>query len=78
MRRAKLQGKTLTAYIEEILEREVSRPPMEDVIARIKARRPVLPRGAPSAAELIREVRREMEEDWDRSFSTRRPSSSSS
>jgi len=38
VRRARLQGKTLTAYVQEILEREVGRPPAEEVFARIKAR----------------------------------------
>lgn len=72
MRRARLQGQTLTAYLEDLLEREVSRPPVTDVLARIEARRPLLPRDGASGAATIREVRREMEEDWDRLFSTRR------
>jgi plasmid stability protein len=38
VRRARLEGKTLTAYVQEILEREVGRPPAEEVFARIKAR----------------------------------------
>lgn len=38
VRRARLEGKTLTAYVQEILEREVGRPPGEEVFARIKAR----------------------------------------
>ena len=38
VRRARLSGKTLTGYIQGILEREVERPPAEDVFARIKAR----------------------------------------
>ena len=71
MRRAKLKGMTLTAYIEEILEREVARPPAEEVFARIKARRArrSLPPGR-SAAELIREDRQEREARWERLFST--------
>ena len=72
MRRAQLQGQTLTAYLEEILEREVARPPIADVLARIEARRPLLPRDGPSGSRTSREVRREMEEDWDRLFSTPR------
>ena len=31
MRRAKARGQTLTDYIEELLEREVSRPPAWEV-----------------------------------------------
>jgi len=38
VRRARLAGKTLTAYVQDILEREVGRPPAEEVFARIKAR----------------------------------------
>ncbi len=73
VRRAKLRGKTLTSYIEDILEREVSRPDPEEVFARIKSRRPI-PLGKP-AAEIIRGIRDEEEEWWDQWWSTRRPSS---
>jgi hypothetical protein len=76
VRRSKLAGKTLTAYIEEILEREVERPPADEVFGRIKSRRPI-PLGAP-AADLIREEREEMERKWDRLWPTPRPSQSSS
>ncbi len=42
-RRARLAGKSLTAYIQEILEREVARPPAEEFWAgfreRVKGRR---------------------------------------
>jgi len=56
MRRAKKRGLTLTDYIEEILDREVSRPPADEVFERIRGRSPVnLPI---SAAEMIREERR--------------------
>ncbi len=82
MRRAKASKMTLTAYVEQILEREVAREQLEEVVARIKARRVLLPKGGPSPAETVREVRREMEEEWrrkdERSSSTRRRSSSSS
>ncbi len=37
LRRAKARGVPLTRYLEEILEREVSRPPREEVFARIRA-----------------------------------------
>jgi plasmid stability protein len=56
VRRAKRRGKTLTDYIEEILEREVSRPPAEEVFERIAGRRPV--ELGKSAAEMLREERR--------------------
>lgn len=56
-RRAKARGQTLTAYIEEILEREVSRPTKEEVFAQIRNRPPIV-LDAP-AAEIIREARRE-------------------
>ncbi len=44
VRRARLRGQTLTDYIQEILEREVARPPMAEVRARIAGR---------SAVELV-------------------------
>ena len=58
-RRAKAAGKTLTVYIEEILEREVARPPREEVLRRIRSRAAV-DLGRP-AAELIREDREALE-----------------
>jgi antitoxin FitA len=54
-RRARARGQTLTDYIQEILEREVSRPPAAEVFQRISARPPVK-LGRP-AAELIHEER---------------------
>jgi len=38
VRRARLSGKTLTAYVQDVLEREVGRPPAEEVFATIKVR----------------------------------------
>lgn len=55
VRRAKERGQTLTQFIEDILEREVSRPPASEVFERISRRTPV-DLGQP-AAELIREER---------------------
>lgn len=40
-RRARARGQTLTDYVQEILEREVARPPAEEVFDRIESRRPV-------------------------------------
>jgi len=54
-RRAKARGLTLTDYIQDLLEREVARPPASDVFARVEARAPVK-LGRP-AADLIREER---------------------
>lgn len=55
VRRARGRGKTLTDYVQEILEREVARPPADEVFERVAGRAPVnLPR---SAADLIREER---------------------
>ena len=79
VRRAKLRGMTLTAFVQEILEREVERPPAEEVFARIEARRERL-RGRVSSEEIvgaIREDREESERRWDRLFSTPRQSSRS-
>lgn len=54
-RRAKARGQTLTDYIQQLLEREASRPPAEEVFDRIESRGKVkLTRGA---ASLIREER---------------------
>jgi plasmid stability protein len=59
LRRAKARGRSLTDYIEEILEREVARPPAEEVFERIALRTRVhLSR---PAAEFIREERAALE-----------------
>jgi plasmid stability protein len=54
-RRAAAGRQTLTDYIQGILEREVARPPAEEVFERIRRREPVDP-GRP-VAELIAEER---------------------
>ena len=54
-RRARKAGRSLTDYVQEILEREVSRPPAEEVFARIAGRLPV-DLGRP-AAEILRAER---------------------
>lgn len=54
-RRAKVRGETLTDYVQDILEREVARPPAEEVFARIRSRVPV-DLGS-DAAETIRKER---------------------
>jgi plasmid stability protein len=64
-RRAKLRGQTLTAYIQKVLEHEVSRPSAEEVFDRIASREPVK-LGLP-AAELIRQGRAEREARWESS-----------
>lgn len=66
---------TLTAYVEDILEREVGRPDPVEVFARIRERGPIPLHG--SGAEIIHSVRDEEERWWDRWWSTRRPSSTS-
>ena len=53
--RARARGQTLTDYIQELLVREVSRPPATEVLERIEARRPV--KLGRRAAALIREER---------------------
>lgn len=57
VRRAKSSQRTLTDYVQELLEREVARPPAEEVFERLRRREPV-DLGAP-AAELIRRERAE-------------------
>jgi plasmid stability protein len=52
-RRARKRGQTLTAYVEEILEREASRPTAEDLDARIRSREPV----DVSVDEIVRWIR---------------------
>jgi plasmid stability protein len=58
-KRARARGQTLTDYIQDILEREVSRPLAEEVFERV-ARRSAVRLGRP-AAELIREERSQQE-----------------
>ena len=55
VRRARARRQTPTDYIQGILEREVARPPAEEVFERI-ARRPRVRLGR-RAADLIREER---------------------
>lgn len=55
VRRARARGQTLTAYIQEILEREVETPDRREVLRRLYAREPVKIEG--SLAEIIREGR---------------------
>jgi hypothetical protein len=57
MKRAKRRGLTLTRYVQDILEREVARPPAEDVFDMIESS-PASRLGRP-AADLIREERSE-------------------
>jgi plasmid stability protein len=55
IRRARARGQTLTDYVQEILEREVSRPPADEIFQRI-SRRESVRLGGP-AADLIRQER---------------------
>ena len=48
VKRARARGQTLTDYLQEILEREVARPPADEVFARI-AKRPAVDLGRPAA-----------------------------
>lgn len=59
MRRAKRSRRTLTDYVQGVLEREMARAPAEEVFERLRGREPV-DLGRP-AAELIREERAESE-----------------
>lgn len=58
-RRAKARGQTLTRFVEDILERETSRPLPEEVFARIRA----APKFDISGAEIIRQVRAERDKE---------------
>lgn len=55
VKRARRRGVTLTRYIQDILEREVARPPADEVFERIEASAVV--RLDRSASDLIREER---------------------
>jgi plasmid stability protein len=55
VRRARTRGQTLTAYVQGILEREVARPPAEEVFERVASRSRV--RLDRPAAELLAEER---------------------
>lgn len=57
-RRATERGQTLTGYVQEVLEREVSRPTLVEWLDSIKARRPIDISGEPPA-QAIRAERRE-------------------
>ena len=54
-RRAAREGKTLTQYVEQILEREVARPLRQEVFERISRRSPVDLRIP--AADILRDER---------------------
>ena len=56
VRRARMQGQTLTDYVEQILERELARPAREEVFERIASRTAVDLRHP--VADLIRAERR--------------------
>lgn len=59
VKRARRRGVTLTRYIQDILEREVARPPVDEVLDRVEASAPVS-LGRP-AADLIHEERTDRE-----------------
>lgn len=52
-RRARERGQTLTAYIEDVLEREVGRPTPKEWEARLRTREPV----NISVEEIVRGIR---------------------
>ena len=54
-RRASLRGQSLTAYVQEILEREVDRPPRAELVRQIMELEPV--KLDVSIADIIREER---------------------
>ncbi len=56
VRRARQRGMTLTAYVQEILEREVARPTAEEWLERIQTREPI-PGFGDWATGFIREMR---------------------
>ena len=75
VRRARARSLTLTAYVEEILEREVARPAREEVFDLIRSREPISL--GVSAADVIRSEREERERHLH-SLLTRQRSASTS
>lgn len=61
VKRARRRGQTLTRYIQDVLEREVARPPADVVFDSIEAALPV--RLERPAADLIREERSDREQN---------------
>lgn len=57
VRRAQARGQTLTDYIQGILEREVSRPPRDEVFERISSR-PAVDLSGP-VADFLRQARKD-------------------
>lgn len=57
VRRARARGLSLTEYLQQVLEREVARPPADEVFARVASQSPV-DLGKPTA-EVLREARAE-------------------
>ena len=49
------EGMTITDWVESLIVREVSKPSMKDIYARLRAKKPIDLK--PSAAEMIREDR---------------------
>ena len=75
VRRARARNLTLTAYVEEILEREVARPSREEIFERIASREPISL--DVSVAKVIRSEREERERHLH-SLLTRRRSANTS
>jgi plasmid stability protein len=59
LRRARLRGVSLTAYVEDVLERDVATPSREEILAAARRREPI--ELGVSSAELIRRDREERE-----------------
>lgn len=72
-KRASSKGLSMSKYAIQLLSDGVDRPTLDEWLDLVRAD-PLIPGGGPSAAEVIREVRREEDEKWDRlwSSSTRR------
>jgi antitoxin FitA len=49
------EGVTITDWVESLIVREISKPSMKDIYARLRSRAPM--NLSPSAAEMIREDR---------------------
>lgn len=61
-RRARTRGLTLTAYLQQLLEREVARPDPRDAIRRLRELEPVTL--DERIGDLVRRERGDRDEEW--------------
>lgn len=62
------KGLSLNSYLRELLSQDAAVPVRAEVIRRLRARGGVLPPGAPSSVEILREARAERDRQLTRSW----------